>query len=435
MVMYKQNQGLRASGTIGPQSTGPMMAPKKKPQYSVQSVGGSATLPGRPTGYLERVGYDIADLFTGGQYGRDRAMEYQQQQQKAPPMPSAPMMAPKDTRQFSSERFIPLAREMANRGTPLTGRETYGELENLYNQNIPRRVSAASIANALGGIDNLVRQNDAMAAAQQPETVTGDYRMPIKDPYEDLLNPYGDDYRTGLMSRASGEVARQFAPQREQLAANLAARGISPDSPLFQSIMAQQTQSEAASRASGIASAEREGLQSWANFELQKRAGKAGYINQLQAAGERLARQPAEIGSLQAKAQADIANAALASMNAETRLKFSQELEKSIENEFLMQGYKTDQAKIEANAAARLFEQTDPDQWYNQPWWPIVGKVAAGLVGAGVGFLIGGPPMAAYGGAIGAGIFPAGVPAPQGWGSSGMMSKPATQPAGGGFAQ
>jgi Trp operon repressor len=372
MVMYKQGSGLVAGGTIGPQSTGGIMSPQKKPQFNLQSFAGTqptpqgqspattSGIPWMPTDFWGQVGYRTANLFTGGQYGIDRAREYAAQQQapKAPPMPSAPLMAAPKTasRQLSQEEV----RALSEAFKKSTGRDFATSEEgaswtkpieyylNLYNQYVPR-VTQAQVAQA-------PTQARAEAAAAQPFIGPG-FTMPTRSAFEDLVNPYDEIYKGGLMSAAGGRVARQFAPGRERLQQDLAARGISPDSPLFMSMMAQGADREDAARGAAIEQAMLEGAGKQAEFNRFKATGIADYTRAGAELALRQERQPAELRSLAADATVREAEASIAADPATINAK-----KREIQAKLGM-------TEAELEAALNFLETTDPNKWWNHPGW------------------------------------------------------------------
>jgi hypothetical protein len=373
MVMYKQGSGLVAGGTIGQQSTGGIMSPKK-PQYSVQSMddGGfkAGGLGSVISGAAQGVGSFIQGLGNIGVLGgqsRGNIFTYtppgsQSQQPKAPPMPSAPMMAPKDTRQFTSDRFIPLAQEMAKRGMPLTGRETYDDLERLYGQYVPR-VTQAQVAQA-------PNQARAEAAAGQQFIGPG-FTMPTRSAFEDLVNPYDEIYKGGLMSAAGGRVARQFAPGRERLQQDLAARGISPDSPLFMSMMAQGADREDAARGAAIEQAMLEGAGRQAEFDRFKATGRADWARAGAELAMRQERQPGELSMQEQQVRSAAIENDLRAIGLEQAR--DPRVRQAMVDDILN---KSGLNALERQAAERAFRESDPEN----PWnWRVWGAIAGGI--------------------------------------------------------
>jgi Trp operon repressor len=364
MVMYKQGSGLVAGGTIGPQSAGGIMSPQKKPAtYSVQSTSGvwPANIPIPGYSYeMNPVEYQASRLtnwLSGGQQEKTRE-EAWKKTQAAPPMPSAPLMAPKAApRQMTQEQMNALynayggVKNFVN--SPLGGgAASFDELMAEYNRLVPRNIQDRVEAQTA----QAPAQSRAEVAAGQQHIGPG-FTMPTRSAFEDLVNPYDEVYKGGLMSAAGGRVARQFAPGRERLQQDLAARGISPDSPLFMSMMAQGADREDAARGAAIEQAMLEGAGKQAEFDRFKATGIADYTRAGAELALRQERQPAELRSLAADATVREAEASIAADPATINAK-----KREIQAKLGM-------AEAELEAALNFLETTDPNKWWNHPGW------------------------------------------------------------------
>ena len=397
-----------AKGTVGTQSTGGTLTPKKN-SYSLQSaqndfqlggVGGALFSLGKGAGsFVDTLGR--AGVL-GGQ-SRGNLFTY---------TPGA----------FAGTQPRPQAPEATQAPQPTTRAQMMSD----------RRAAPARPTGQAGAKYYLTPETPA-ARATSPQipanAITPDFRISTTSPYANLVNPYGTDYRTGMMSRVSAQTARQFAPQREQLESRLSGSGITADSPLYQSLMAQQEGSESGARLQAVSAAEEAGIQAAANWDMQRAQGESGWQQNLQLTAERLARQPAELGSLEARRDADVVAAAVAQLDLETKTKLIEKARAALEADFMRKGYDAETARLESIAAAQSLERNDPNQWYNAWWWPIAGKAIGAALGGTAGFFIGGPAGALYGAGIGAGLMPGNIPFPQ---SGGAMSRP---PAPGGSFQ
>lgn len=364
--MYKQNQGLMAKGTVGTQATGGTLAPKKK-SYSLQSAQGDFQLGG-VGGALSSIGKGVGSFVDtlgragvlGGQ-SRGNLFTYTPGAfAGTQPRPQAPEATQPATQTPARAISQPEIMDLINSGYIYTARGMSDEgLMRARDKMMADRAGAQGRMSAAP-----VRQQQA------PETITPEFRMPITSPYAKLVNPYGTDYRTGMMARVSGQTARQFAPQREQLEASLAARGISRESPLFQSMMAQQQAAESGARLQAVSAAEEAGLQAAANWEMQRAQGEAGYQQTLQDVANRLARQPGELAQLEAASRLTTAQADIASIDA--LIKADPEVKAATKRKVLAESGMSD---VEYQAAMNLLERMDPNKWWNHPAWGIVGGV------------------------------------------------------------
>lgn len=356
--MYKQNQGLMAKGTVGTQATGGTLAPKKKPSsYSLSSLG----QPIYGTNIRTPVGSQMWGLLNPINWGPSAGT------QPTPRPPSIEQQAPQPTtRAQRTELSQPEIMDLINNGYIYTARGMSNEgLRTAYDKMMSDRRAAQG------------RMSAPQASQQQAQQViTPEFRMPTTSPYANVVNPYGADYRTGMMSRVSGQTARQFAPQREQLEASLAARGISRESPLFQSMMAQQQAAESGARLQAVSAAEEAGLQAAANWEMQRAQGEANWLQNLQLASERLARQPLDIQQAEQQVESarirnkiDRARASVVTAPASIQA----ELDKVLRNAEL--------GEIDVKAARLLYERST--EWLNSPGGSMAKEVLLELIRGG----------------------------------------------------
>lgn len=364
MVMYKQNQGLMAKGTVGTQTTGGTTMPKKPQSYNLQSINfGGMSASGRPSvgsqiwGALNPINWNL-----GPSAGT----------QPTPKPPSIEQQAPQPTTSAQrTELSQPEIMDLINNGYIYTARGMSNEgLRIAYDKMMSDRRAAQGRMSA----PQAPQQQAQPVQAQQ--VITPEFRMPTTSPYANIVNPYGTDYRTGLMSRVSGQTARQFTPQREQLEANLAARGISRESPLFQSMMAQQEAAESGARLQAVSAAEEAGLQAAANWEMQRAQGEADWLQSLQLASERLARQPLdiqqaeqEVESARIRNKIDRARASVVTAPESIRA----ELDKVLRDAEL--------GEIEVNAARDLYERSK--EWLNSEGGRFAREVLLELIRGG----------------------------------------------------
>jgi hypothetical protein len=370
MVMYKQNRGLVAGGTIGPQSTGPMMAPKKKPQYSVQSVSGGTAAP---KAYIPGYTYQMnpveeqisrfTNWLSGGENARLQAERAKALTQKAPPMPSAPMMAaPARQTVLSSDQV----KELIDGGYIFQERGMTNEgMLRVYNKMMADRGASSP------------QQTPAQAraeAASEARFITPDFRLPTRSPVSGLINPYSKEYGEGLMTRASARMAKQFAPGRERLQQDLAMRGISPDSPLFQSLMAQSAEREQVASGEAIDRAMMEGTKLAADWEQWKAREEADWLRSGADYARQLATQPADVRIRNAQADAEEARTLIATNPG------------VIESEITQRVSRGQIDAADAEAALRMLAETDPSQWWNHPAWKIVSAILPSIAGIGLAY-------------------------------------------------
>lgn len=361
--MYKQNQGLMARGTVGAQSTGGTTIPTRKLQSI--NLGGTGAAMGRPSvgsqiwGALNPMNWNI-----GPSAGT----------QPTPKPPSIEQQAPQPTtRAQRTELSQSEIMDLINNGYIYTARGMSNEgLRIAYDKMMSDRRAAQGRMSA----QRPQQQAQPTQSAQVQPVITQEFRMPTTSPFAGLVNPYDEAYRTGLMARASAQTARQFAPQQEQTMSRLAARGITPGSPLYESMLAQQQQAESGARLSEAARAQDFAAQAASNWEMQRAQNEANWLQNLQLASERLARQPLDIQqaeqqveSARIRNQIDRARASVITAPASIQA----ELDRVLRDAEL--------GEIDVKAARLLYERST--EWLNSPGGLVAKEVLLELIRGG----------------------------------------------------
>jgi hypothetical protein len=377
MVMYKQNQGLMAKGTVGTQSTGGTMMPKRNlmssggaEDFSGQDWGGK--IPGRPTDFFGQVGYTIADMFTHGQYGRDRAIEAARARAKQ-----------EAAAKSQQDELTSMSQALGAAGMPAGGADTAEEIRAKYNQMLAARQTAQSQRVQ-------APQVGAMSAAQpaQQQVVTPAFRLPVQSRAESVVNPHSEEHQRMLEGQAVEQAEQQAAIQARQLSSQLATSGLMSGGPAGLSAalgqqLAMQTGGERSRALRDI------GLQvpgKRAEFEMARAREIDAYNRNLQSVALDLEMQPSRVGTAQAQLQAQNIQNAINGLDLNTRQRLQETVisDAKIQNEI---------NKLNLDAAQVLQFMNDPTQWWNHPAWPLLSRVA------GLALQI---PSGAYGAAGGA---------------------------------
>jgi hypothetical protein len=324
-----------------------------------------------PTDFWGQIGYRTANLFTGGQYGMDRAREYAAQQQapKAPPMPSAPMMAPKTAQRKLTQQEM---NELSSAFQKATGRAFATSAEaagwtapdeqyvNFYNQYVSRAPTRP--APRVGATFSLPTNMDS-------QTVDETFRPPARSAAADIQNPFTPEMQALMESKAIEQAEQQAAVTAQRLNAQLAGTGLMSGGPsgLSASMARQVASSTEANRLNALREIGLQVPQMRAEFDL-RRAGVVDPYN-ISASGEgrAFARQPLELGGMERQnvlldkqgRQLDIQN----SLNElELGIKGNPEVIKSTV-QALIDGNHLKGAELEA--AKILLEENDPKAWWN----------------------------------------------------------------------
>jgi hypothetical protein len=344
MVMYKQNQGLVAGGTIGPQSSGGMMSPQKKPAtYSVQSMGDFFNIRNIP--FLSNIANTVQRFTDPYGYNANQAAKNQEaqqlrntfqstaQQSVAPPMPTQrPLMAPPSA---------PVAQAAAPiKPAPRVG-ATYS---------LPTNVT------------------DIGPVSQEP-TVTAGYRPPLRSAAADIQNPFTPEMQALMESKAIEQAEQQAAVTAQRLNAQLAGTGLMSGGPsgLSASMARQVASATEANRLNALREIGLQVPQMRADFDLRRAGVVDPYNISASAEGRAFARQPLELGGMERQnvlldkqgRQLDIQN----SLNQlELDIKGDPEVLKST-IQALIDGNHLKGAELEA--AKILLEENDPKAWWN----------------------------------------------------------------------
>jgi len=321
MVMYKQGSGLVAGGTIGPQSTGPMMAPKKL-QYNLQSTS-SEPIPGY-TYEMNPVEYQLSrftNWLSGGQNAKLQEDAWKKTQ-PAPPMPQAPQ---------APQSAPPM---------PLRPSQAQASLQ-------------------------------AQPAAASGQVVTPSFRLPLQSRMESVKNPYGEEYQRALEGRAVEQAEQQAAIQARQLSSQLATSGLmSGGSAGLSAALGQQLALQTGgerSRALRDIALQVPGKR--AEFEATRAREVDAYNRNLQSVAMDLEMQPSRVGTAQAQLQAQNIQNALGGLDLDTK----QKLQETVLNDAAIQN---EMNKLNLNAAQVLQFMNDPTQWWNHPAWPLLSRIA-----------------------------------------------------------
>lgn len=190
-------------------------------------------------------------------------------------------------------------------------------------------------------------------------------------------NPYGPDYIRSLEGEVIQTTGQEFERARQQILGNLASRGISADSPLAMSLIAQAQGQEAEGRRRGLMEARTQANERAAEFNMRR----ALLPSQI-AIGEAQARQQ-NIQAQMAQLEFDLKN-----YSPEQRRELADAAVQRAKNELQI-------SDVEARAAKEAFERGDVQ---NLPWW-----MKGLLIGAsaGVGYYFGGAEGALFGGQLG----------------------------------
>lgn len=191
-------------------------------------------------------------------------------------------------------------------------------------------------------------------------------------------NPYGPDYIRSLEGEVIASTGQEFDRARQQILGNLASRGISADSPLAMSLIAQAQGQEAEGRRRGLMEARTQANERAAEFNMRR----ALLPSQI-ALGEAQARRQ-NIAAEMDQLEFDIKN-----YSPEQRRELANAAVQRAKNELQI-------SDIEAKAATEALERGDVQ---NLPWW-MKGLLIGGA--AGVGYYFGGAEGALFGGQLGA---------------------------------
>lgn len=315
MVMYKQNRGFEAKGTIGPQSTGGIMSSQKKPQYSVQSMGDLSGLRNIP--FLSNIS-DTAQRFTDPYgYRASQAAKNQEAQQlrstfqsaaqqsvKAPPMPSAPLMAPKAAQRKLTQQEM---NELSSAFQKATGRAFSTSEEaagwaapdehyvNLHNQYVPRAPQSSPVRPApRAGATYFL----PTPVSQEPP-VTAEYRPPLRSAVVDIQNPFTPGMQALMEAKAIEQAEQQAAITAQRLNAQLAGTGLMSGGPsgLSASMARQVASATEANRLNALREIGLQVPQMRAEFDMRKAGMIDPYNRDMFTVASQLARQPGELKS------------------------------------------------------------------------------------------------------------------------------------------
>jgi len=343
MVMYKQNRGLEAKGTIGPQSTGPMMAPKKKPQYNLQSFAGTQPTPAP------------------------------QPQKKAPPMPSAPMMAP---RQMTQEQMNTLynayggVKNFVN--SPLGGGAAgFDELMAEYNRIAPRTTQRP--APRVGAIYSLPTNVTDVGPVSQEPTVTAGYRPPVESAAARVQNPFTPEMQALMEAKAIEQAEQQAAVTAQRLNAQLAGTGLMSGGPsgLSAGIARQVAMGTEANRLNALREIGLQVPQMRAEFDLRQAGMIDPYNINVSGEARALSRQPGELSLQEQQIRSAVIENDLKAIGLEQER--DERVRQARIDDILNKAGLTD---LERQAAERAFNESNPEN----PWnWRIWGALAGGI--------------------------------------------------------
>lgn len=324
--MYKQNQGLMARGTVGAQSTGGTTIPTRKLQSI--NLGGTGAAMGRPSvgsqiwGALNPMNWNI------GPSAGTQPTPAPQPQQKAPPMPSAPMMAPRQIQ----------------RPAPRVGA--------IYS--LPTNVT------------------DVGPVSQEP-TVTAGYRPPVESAAARVQNPFTPEMQALMEAKAIEQAEQQAAVTAQRLNAQLAGTGLMSGGPsgLSAGVARQVAMGTEANRLNALREIGLQVPQMRAEFDLRQ----AGMIDpySINASGEAraLSRQPGELSLQEQQIRSAVIENDLKAIGLEQES--DERVRKARIDDILNKAGLTD---LERQAAERAFEESDPEN----PWnWRIWGALAGGI--------------------------------------------------------
>jgi len=243
-------------------------------------------------------------------------------------------------------------------------------------------------------INAINAESNVAKVAGQQDTITSGYRLGLKSPYDIAVNPYDSAYQQNARQAAAGDVAAQFGAAREGLRAQLSARGINPDSGLFQSMIARGAMDEARARANASTQSDQATAQNRANFEQWRAQGNAGWQQNLQQTANILAKQPTELDILKAQADqlkadarvsTETANDKIAISNIQRRIQENPDVINAMVDEMVSKGAIAETEK-ESAALALANAKNEMD-----PRIRTALKVTAMLGGTAIGAFFGGP--------------------------------------------
>jgi hypothetical protein len=186
-------------------------------------------------------------------------------------------------------------------------------------------------------------------------------------------SPYGPDYVRALEGEVIQTTGQEFERARQQILGNLASRGISADSPLAISLIAQAQNQEAEGRRRGLMEARTQAAERAAEFGMRQ----ALLPSQI-ALGEAQARQQ-KIGADIAERTVGAREQSIMNEAEQQRLQTeSIELTNALkrfppEQQKALRDAEVDKAvlagEIDKIAGDQIKKEADPAAWWNHPFW------------------------------------------------------------------